>query len=479
MILCLGGVVWGLAYSYPGVLPIHWSSNEPVLEFPVDLLFYNFLVPVAMKFLRPSDGLHTMYKWWFRKCARLLRLTGFLFGERKQDEEGHYVRSTWTALVPLKGGGAMESTLIKDRDSRPDATTTEASFVRDGRFVRSPGSDQVRIPKGGQVFLDTTETDEMTEAQPVSSQVSEDENLKLYAKVYIPPWFRIRIGLFILLIWIFAAITGISVTIVPLVFGRMIFSQLIPDHLRMNDVYAFSIGIYILGSVLYSALHYDRGVARVKRSLSLHFGSLAQAFPMAYRIGRDFVRLLYALTAFAVVLPGLFAFLIELYVVIPMHTYVAAEEKHVIHLVQDWTLGVLYVKIAGGFILWHSNSRPARALIAITRHGWLRPDIGLATRFFILPATVAMVFAIIAPLCLAWLAITLRLNDLAGLSQSDVYRYSYPTVLITCANAGLIYLFDSMVKRWRQTIRDEVYLIGERLHNLGESRNVRVATVEA
>ncbi|KAA8572221.1 hypothetical protein EYC84_002127 [Monilinia fructicola] len=39
VVVCLGGVVWGLSFALKGVLPIHWSSNEPVLEFPVDLLF--------------------------------------------------------------------------------------------------------------------------------------------------------------------------------------------------------------------------------------------------------------------------------------------------------------------------------------------------------------------------------------------------------------------------------------------------------
>ena len=87
VIVCLGGVVWGMYYAFDGIFPIHWSSNEPVLEFPVDLLFYNFFMPLAVRFFKPSDGLHAMYNWWFRKCARALRLTWFLFGERKKDEE--------------------------------------------------------------------------------------------------------------------------------------------------------------------------------------------------------------------------------------------------------------------------------------------------------------------------------------------------------------------------------------------------------
>src|SRR5262249_38157017 len=72
VVVFLGGVVWSLAYGFNGLLPIHWSSNEPVLEFPVDLLFYNFFMPMAIKYFRPSNTLEQMYGWWFRLCAKAL-----------------------------------------------------------------------------------------------------------------------------------------------------------------------------------------------------------------------------------------------------------------------------------------------------------------------------------------------------------------------------------------------------------------------
>ena len=122
VVICLGGVVWGLAYAFNGVLPIHWSSNEPVLEFPIDLLFYNFLMPLAVKFFKPSDGLHAMYSWWFRRCARMLRLTWFMFDERKLDEEGYNVRRAWTDI--FKGATANPPKKIKTDD-------VEKPFVED------------------------------------------------------------------------------------------------------------------------------------------------------------------------------------------------------------------------------------------------------------------------------------------------------------------------------------------------------------
>jgi E3 ubiquitin-protein ligase MARCH6 len=212
VIICLGGVVWSLNQVTVGVLPIHWVSHAPSLEFPLDLLFYNFLTPVVIKFYNPNDGLHAVSKWWFKLCARGLRMSNFLFGEKKEDEEGHKV---------------------------------DGEMVFDGRYVRAPGSDQVRIPKGDPIFIEVNEHNVRKDGNTGTTGVHNSD--VLVTKVYIPPWFRVRIALFVFTIWIFAAAAGISVTIIPLMFGRYLFSLFLPKDVEMNDIHAFSLGIYTLG----------------------------------------------------------------------------------------------------------------------------------------------------------------------------------------------------------------------------------------
>jgi E3 ubiquitin-protein ligase MARCH6 len=470
VIVCLGGVVWGLYYTFDGILPIHWSSNEPVLEFPVDLLFYNFLMPVVIRFFKPSDGLHMMYSWWFRVCGRMLRLSWFLFGERQEDEEGHHVRRTWWDLLLGKKGDVHQPVIGEDRRVLAEDRNVDAYFLRDGKYVRAPASDQVRIPKGGKVFLEVNEDNERVDGQPDREDGLHGRNTELFAKVYVPPWFRVRISLFILFIWIFAAVTGVSITVVPLVFGRMIFSTIIPNHLRMNDVYAFSIGIYILGGLIYGALWFQNAIASVKKTVTSDHQSLNQALRRATKFSTRVARLLYTYAAFAFLLPSLFALLMEFYVIIPIHTYFTADEEHVIHFIQDWTLGVLYVKMAGRLILWYSQSRPAEALRAIVRKGWFDPNARIATRCFIMPATVIMGGALLVPIPLGYVVNTLCFSRASAATHSQVYRYSYPAVLVIIMVICLVYLMGVMLKGWRQKIRDEVYLIGERLHNFGERR---------
>ncbi|KAL9119887.1 MAG: hypothetical protein Q9187_003558 [Circinaria calcarea] len=488
VIVCLGSVVWGLSYAFEGIFPIHWSSNEPVLEFPVDLLFYNFLMPLAVKFFRPSKGLSKLYSWWFRKCARMLRLTEFLFGERKEDEEGHYVNPSWWSL-PVGLEGSHE---ISGSNSNQETITAgkgiEAQFVRDGQYVRAPSSDQVRIPKGKRTFVEVDEDGKRMDGLPEEEDEHElhGRQNKMFSKVYIPPYFRFRIFSFILFIWLFAAITGVGMTIIPLVFGRYVFAHLIPNHLRMNDIYAFSIGFYLLGGPLYLIFRYRSTLGNLVRSLhssTLPLNSSLAVSPTnilrhLFTYSLYSLRLVYFYTSFSLLLPSLFTFIMELYLIIPLHTYFSSSpsnnttERHTIHFIQDWTLGVLYIKMASRIILWHSNSRPARALRALVAppHGWLDPDVRLATRAFIFPATTLMLLALSAPLGLGWIVnLTLLTHD-GDLGRMIVYRYSYPAVLAT----GLGIMFGirtgKAVKKWRLRVRDEVYLIGERLHNFGERR---------
>ena len=479
VMICLGGVVWGIYYAFDGVFPVHWSSNEPVLEFPVDLLFYNFLVPVAVKFFKPSNALNRVYGWWFRRCARALRLSHFLFNQKMEDEEGRHVRRTWQAVFDRKMGDPSKPVTNMEQQMIHENCQSEAYFLRDGRYVRAPASDQVRMPKGTHTFLEVDEYNHRVDKLEDREQGPHGSKNDQFTQVYIPPFFRLRISIFIFLIWLFAAITGVCTTILPLVLGRRIFASIAPSHLRMNDIYAFSIGIYILGSGIYALLLSSRGMAYLSGCFSTsptyETRSLFRRIQShLYRV----LRVLYIYTSFTILLPALFAMLIQTYAVIPLHTYFGTvSDRHTIHIVQDWTLGVLYIQAIGRLILWNSPTRPADALRGIVRKGWLDPDARLATRAFIFPATALMLFLLAAPLVLGRIVNELYFPGEGEATTTLVYRYCAPALLGLGLLAVGLWMLKGAFQTWRGRIRDEVYLIGERLHNFGDSRRVgRAAT---
>ena len=81
--------------------------------------------------------------------------------------------------------------------------------------------------------------------------------------------------------------------------------------------------------------------------------------------------------------------------------------------------------------------------------------------------------ALTAPLALGWLANNTLLQLYSANDETFracVYRYSYPGVLALACAGGFLTLLAKAFGGWRKRVRDEVYLIGERLHNFGESK---------
>jgi E3 ubiquitin-protein ligase MARCH6 len=525
VMMCLGGVVWGLYLALSNVLPIHYTSNEPVLEFPIDLLFYNFVMPSAVRFFKPNHALHAMYTWWFRRSARALRITWFLFGDWRVDEEGRLalradspdrrlpfwrqwflevdgdgqvVARSWRGI--LEGGTADQPDMEKaGHDFLYNVTKTSlvrsGQLVPDGRFVRTPASDQVKIPKGTPVFFDVNEDNTRIDGAPDEPQTDMYAS-KQYQLVYVPPHFRFRVFLFILSIWLFAAATGVGLTIVPLVFGRWMFRQLIPGHIRTNDVYAFSIGVHVLGVAAYALFHVQSIYEAAGQQLAAAAASVSRREGLRRALDgvAHVARVVYAYSVVFVVFPLLVASLMELYALIPLHEMMysavlkrdapAANPAHTVRVVQAWTIGLLYLKLAMRITnTWFRGSRVSNAARAVLRRGWLDPDVSILTRSFVVPGLAVWLAAVATPLVLARVGIADGLAETAmqKLAKADgapdqtlydacvvlIYRMSFPLMALAVVSALTLWSVVGVFRSWQVRIRDEAYLIGERLHNFG------------
>jgi E3 ubiquitin-protein ligase MARCH6 len=335
--------------------------------------------------------------------------------------------------------------------------------------VGAPASDQVRIPKGNLVFWEMSDGRWGPEGEWESEDGERPRFRESYTLTYIPPSFRTRIAAFILLIWLFAATTGVGITIIPLVIGRRIISICLGSPVPVNDIYAFSSGLCVVGGLAYTVHYCHKGIQFLRENAGTYLQSPGQLIEACSNLSVHAARLAYIATALVVVLPTLFALLTELYILIPAHTLLGDGQSHVVHVIQDWTLGVLYVQMAIKLTVWHPRSWAAAVMNGIFRDGWLRPNVQLATRALILPLSLFTVAAVIVPLTLGgilrWTLFYARVE-----AQSHVYRYAYPATLLVVLAAWTIHLVRRRVALWRINIRDDVYLIGERLHNFSEKR---------
>ncbi|KAJ1565907.1 hypothetical protein HK096_007185, partial [Nowakowskiella sp. JEL0078] len=93
LILCgVGGIIAVIlggqtAFGVTKILPLKWELNESIAEFPIDLLLFHFMVPLTIQSADPETVFRILVTLWFEATARLLRITGFLFGGRHDDEE--------------------------------------------------------------------------------------------------------------------------------------------------------------------------------------------------------------------------------------------------------------------------------------------------------------------------------------------------------------------------------------------------------
>jgi E3 ubiquitin-protein ligase MARCH6 len=510
VILCMGSVVWATAYTMTGLFPVQWTSNMRFLEFPIDLLLYHTLTPLAVHLLKPASVLEVVYRWWFHKCGRALRMSHFLFNVDEINEQG---RKT-------------------ELDSSPV----------DGRWVRVPGSDQVRIPKGRSVFLEVDEDNKRLDGQEddESDKGHHGRGNSQFQQVFIPPWFRVRIGVFVVCIWALTAVSGLTVTIIPLLFGRCVLSALLGSDSRGNDVHAFSIGVLAIASVYYAVQNRQQVIDHVKGS-NMSYAEIARsAFRITKLVGSRSAAIVYTYSTLLFLIPALMAGLVECYLIMPLHAYVQLryqsntiarpfatnsnlgnvtisfadattpstnnpassfasdlrhDRPHTIHALQSWTLGLLYTRILIRLMIMnYPGSRPARAIQAVVADGWLNPNARLATRCFILPLTVFSTLALGVPALLGLIArgllanldteavsrisrittsslsvtfISAMTHRLSLLSPEDLMRFTYPAVsFMGCCALSLLALSRAL-GRWRKKIRDEVYLVGERLHNYG------------
>ncbi len=141
---------------------------------------------------------------------------------------------------------------------------------------------------------------------------------------------------------------------------------------------------------------------------------------------------------------------------------------------------MLIGKIIVRSILFAPSSRAAEACRRITADGYLNPNARLATRFLILPATLISSIVLLAPHGLARIVLSAiaflgprMASNFAGIPEEIqllVHRYSYPVTAAWALNLLGTRMVLKATGRWRARIRDEVYLVGERLHNFGEKR---------
>lgn len=357
-----------------------------------------------------------------------------------------------------------------------------------GSYVRAPAKDSVRIPKGTKVFVRVNEKNERLDNTEDNDDGLHGKKNESFSRIYVPNHFRARVLTFIAMVWGFAALAGLSLSVGPLLLGRRIVLSLTNSETHANDLYAVTVGLHVLCVIAYGTYIVSSRWKQTARKIGQMLRDTHQLLPWVVVTAKKVAGFLYLGIVLGVALPLALSFIVELYINIPLFAHLLATEESspqstqpsplsapvagfsstpVINLIQTWTLGLLYLRLVVRLLKTtpHEGSRPAVAIRSITRRGFLHPDVPLATRALILPITVVCTLLLGLPPLFARVAHTIMSRHATEEKVVNLYRYAYPVVLSTAVQMYVLLRLNQKIDNWRTKIRDEVYLIGERLHN--------------
>jgi E3 ubiquitin-protein ligase MARCH6 len=285
-----------------------------------------------MHYFRPKKAVKDFARAIWKLLAARLRLTSYFFGGRHPDEE--YTPNHWRIF-----------------SLRLPELLLDVNPTHDGWFRRVPATDQLALPRDIRATAPVTENGEPIDDEAralIALQNSEAEKAKRnpkddYMVVYIPPHFRQRVIVFVALLWVVGAfLLGVAVAL-PIQLGRSFFALFASRE--VHDGYSFIVGFYLLwGCYLIGTAidHLDKRRQRISGD-----GPRADLRVLVIKRGLLWIaKASYMVIFLGIAIPTLVAFVVDLYIVLPIRFTLHPEMTPTIRVVDAWALGLLYAKIA-------------------------------------------------------------------------------------------------------------------------------------
>ena len=304
--------------------------REPLSTVPYDLVFMHLILPYTIHYFRPRAAARQIGAVFWTSLSVTLRVSSYMFGERHPVEE----------LASKEFFGFRSKKVIA-----PDTWEQR----REGGWRRVPANDNVAIVRGMRATVEVTEAGQPineVEARLFKLQNAEAERHKRnvdddYTVVYIPPYFKYRIVLFIVTVWTVCCIAIAAVLAGPVLLGRRFF--LLFTAREVHDGYSFVIGFHLLWGCWLVA----QAVERLDRHRQRRENSSRAWWPLflAKRSSLWFAQASYMAFFLVFVIPTLIALVMEMYVLMPIKFIYDPRVVVRVKLVDMWVLGLFYTKI--------------------------------------------------------------------------------------------------------------------------------------
>ncbi|KAF8410096.1 hypothetical protein HHK36_002618 [Tetracentron sinense] len=412
----------------PSIFPLDISLSDPFTEIPVDALLFKICIPFAIEHFKLRATIKALLHQWFLIVGWALGLTDFLL-PRPEDNSGQENGNAEPAWLEILGDVQQGGVGQQDRALVALAAAEDLS-----RGIHASGTSNAAEEYDG-----------------------DDQADSEYG-------FVLRIVLLLLLAWMTLIVFNSALIVVPISLGRAIFNAIpflpITHGIKCNDLYAFIIGSYVIWTLVararYSIEHIKTKRARVLLNQIWKWCSIA-------------LKSSALLLIWIFVIPVLIGLLFELLVIVPMR--VSVDESPVFLLYQDWALGLIFLKIWTRLVMldhmtplvdesWQIKFERVRD------DGFSRLRSIWVLREIVIPIMMKLLTALCIPYVFARGVFPVLGYPL--IVNSAVYRFAWVGCVIFSFLCFCIKRFHVWFTNLHNSIRDDRYLIGRRLHDFGE-----------
>ncbi|KAH9623036.1 hypothetical protein KSS87_000254 [Heliosperma pusillum] len=442
----------------PSIFPLDISVSDPFTEIPADILLFQICIPFAIEHFKLRTTIKSLLRYWFTAVGWALGLTEYLLPQPE------------------------------------DAVAQDNGNADAGRQDRLRGQQLVGVAQQDQGQLAVHANAQNDGSHDSDSDVTEeydgDEQSESERHSFV-----FRIVMLLVVAWMTLLVFNSALVVIPVSLGRLIFNAIpllpITHGIKCNDLYAFTIGSYLIWTAI-AGVRYTIEQIKSRRAAVL-FGQIWKWFSIVLKssallsIWVFYPSIVLLLQIF--VIPVLIGLLFELLVIVPMR--VPVDESPVFLLYQDWALGLIFLKIwtrlvsAPSSYATFESTNPKRSHTVMLDHMMPLVDETWRTKFarvrengfsrlqgvwvlreIVLPIIVKLLTALCVPYVLARGVFPVFGYPL--IVNSAVYRFAW----LGCLCLSVVFFCAKRFHVWftnlHNSIRDDRYLIGRRLHNFGD-----------
>ncbi|XP_059053765.1 E3 ubiquitin-protein ligase MARCHF6 [Achroia grisella] len=277
-------------------------------------------------------------------------------------------------------------------------------------------------------------------------------------------WFPLRLAALLALVAVSLVLASAMTLVIPVAIGRKVMALWLPKASDgVHELYTAACGMYACW-----ALGRGGGLAA-----GWARGGRAALAARAALWARRAARAALAALALLGVVPLMFGMLLELVLVIPLR--VPLEQSPVLFVWQDWALGVLYTKIVCALTMMGPDWSMRRAIEKAYRDGIREMDLKFILRSVAAPIVCWLGLALAVPYVFAHSVAPLVVTSPA--QRNLLARRVYPALLLVALLAALTTFQVRQFRKLYEHIKNDKYLVGQRLVNYDHRRHKQASAV--